>query len=107
MANYTALIERAKQIQHFESDNQLAKRMGVSRSYISNWKNGHSNPDGFNTIILMELADVSAKEAMGMINRGYATVSSMVMTAGVSLALLASHPLWSSVYYVKFKMWAY
>lgn len=90
MANYTELIEKAKKVQHFESDNQLAQRMGVSRSYISNWKKGYSNPDGFNTIILMDLANVTPREAMGMINRGFVSLSLVTMTAFMSLALLAA-----------------
>lgn len=67
--NFYALVEKAKENQKMTSDNQMAIKLGVSRSLISGWKSGLWSPDGLNTLKLIELADISATSALLIVTK--------------------------------------
>lgn len=103
MAGY-GLIEAIKENTEFKSDYAIAKEIGVGRQNISAWKNTKTLPDALTALKLAALADLSAKEALEKLQGGYARVSLMAVTAVLSVALLASHPIiQDTVYYVKLK----
>ncbi len=62
--NFYALVEKAKEAQGLTSDNQLAIKLGTSRGLISAWKNQYSMPDGYNTLRLLELANIKPSDAL-------------------------------------------
>ncbi|MGY0331524.1 DUF3693 domain-containing protein [Xylella fastidiosa] len=50
------LIEKARERINVKSDAEFAKKLGVSRSSIANWKSGYSLPD---TTVCAELASIT------------------------------------------------
>jgi transcriptional regulator with XRE-family HTH domain len=100
MAGYE-LIEAVKEATEFKSDYAIAKEIGIGRSNISNYKNTETMPDAITVLKLAELAKLTPSQALAKIQGGYSSVSLVIMTGMASLALLASHPVISTVYYVK------
>jgi len=97
------LVEEVKKNANITSDNALGVAIGKTRSTVSSWKQGISKPDGETTLKLIALGKVDPKRALELMQGGYATVSLMAVTAVLSVALLASHPIiLDTVYYVKF-----
>lgn len=96
--SFYKIVEIAKEKQNITSDNQIAIKLGVSRSLVSGWKTGYSMPDGINTLKLINMAELSSNEAMEIIKEeikaqkplkqaGYAQIE---FIAGISaLSLLA------------------
>ncbi|KQT34502.1 hypothetical protein [Methylophilus sp. Leaf414] len=100
MAGY-ALIEEVKKKTGITSDNQIAEAIGKHRSNVSAWKRTEHTPDSESVLKLCILGQIEPKRALELMQGGYASLSLMAMTGIASLALLASHPIISTVYYVK------
>ena len=63
--NRTAeLVELAKQNQRVESNNALAKKLGVQRALVAHWVHGRSKPDISNFAKLSMAAGLSMEEAL-------------------------------------------
>lgn len=96
------LVEEVKRNAGIESDNALALAIGKERGNVSAWKNNRAKPDGETVLKLIALGNVDPKKALELMQGGYARVSLMAVTAVLSVALLASHPIiQDTVYYVK------
>jgi hypothetical protein len=97
------LVEEVKKKANIQSDNALGIAIGKTRSTVSNWKQGVSKPDGETVLKLITLGNVDPKEALKLMQGGYATVSLMAMTAGLSIALftcnLYANPLYIMLNY--------
>lgn len=101
MAGY-GLIEAIKENTDFKSDYAIAKQIGVGRQNISTWKNTTTLPDAITVLKLAELAKLTPSQALAKLQGGYASVSLMVVTATLSIALLSGHLMsLDAVYYVK------
>ncbi|MGQ2966769.1 hypothetical protein [Methylophilus sp.] len=90
MAGY-GLIEAIKENTDLKSDYAIAKEIGVGRQNISTWKNTGTMPDAITVLKLAELAKLTPSQALAKLQGGYASVSLMVVTATLSIALLSSH----------------
>jgi hypothetical protein len=100
MAGY-GLVEAVKESTELKSDYAIAKEIGVGRQNISTWKHTKHAPDSEAVLKLCILGNIEPKRALALLQGGYTTVSLMAMTGIASLALLVSHPVISTVYYVK------
>ena len=58
------LLDKAKRVQGIPSDNQLAKRLGVSRYAVSMWRNGDRLPDEENTVLLAKMSGCDPGRAL-------------------------------------------
>ena len=84
------LLEMAKEKSGLKSNYQLANAIGTSHELVSKWHLNKSLPNGINTLILADMAEVSPKEALKLLQQGFSTVSLLILTSIASIALLAS-----------------
>ena len=84
------LLEMAKERTGLTSNNQVAIAMNVKPELVSTWNTNKSHPNGLNTLILADMARLSPKEAIKLLQNGYSTVSLLIVTSITSIALLAS-----------------
>lgn len=75
------LLEKAKSVQGIKSNYELANRLGISNELISKWKLGKSKPNGEHSLILADMANVTPKEALKLLQGGFASVSLLAVTA--------------------------
>ena len=84
------LVNIAKEKMNLPSDNALAVVLNIDNQKISNWKNKGQNPDGITMLRLAEKAKLSPSEALNIVEKGFARVSLLAVTALVSTLALAS-----------------
>lgn len=63
------LIDEVKARTGLKSDYAIAKAIGASRELISRWTTGKSNPDGLNTLKLINLGNIEPSEALKIMTR--------------------------------------
>jgi transcriptional regulator with XRE-family HTH domain len=88
------LLERARKAQGDISYYEVAKRLGISTPLMNKWKNNKSQPNGINTLMLADMAGVTPKEALKIMQGGFSDVSLIIMTAllcnaGVAYSLIS------------------
>lgn len=86
--NFYKLVEAAKEKQGLTSDNQIALKLGVGRALISGWKNGISKPDGINTMKLIELSGMNAREALKLVTENPAQQELALTSSSNSLYIM-------------------
>lgn len=84
------LLEKAREAQGNISYWEIARRLKVSDQVMNKWKNNKSQPNGINTLKLAEMAKLMPSEAIKLVERGYANLSILIMTAWASTLALAS-----------------
>jgi hypothetical protein len=84
------LLEKAREVSGFKSHYEMAKHMGVSHELMSKWKLNKSKPNGEHSLILADMAGLSPKEALRLLQNGYSSVLLLGVTSLASIALLAS-----------------
>ena len=89
------LLEKAREAQGGISYYEVAKRLGISMPLMNRWKNEKGQPNGINTLKLVEMAKLSPSEAIKILEGGYADVSLMIMTG------LAALPFTHAVLWLK------
>jgi transcriptional regulator with XRE-family HTH domain len=82
------LLEKAKEKSGL-SYYGIAKEIGASKELVSKWKLNKGKPNGEHTLALAILADVSTRDALKLLQSGYSTLSLMLVTGTLSIALLA------------------
>ena len=81
------LLELARAKKGNVSYYEMAKILNVSDQLVRSWKNNKSQPNGLNTLKLTEMADVTPKEAIKLMESGFADVTLM---SGIGLLSLAA-----------------
>lgn len=84
------LVEAAKEKTGISTDNGIATKLGIDRGNIYNWKIGRSAPNGEQTLMLADMANVTPKEALRIMQSGYSSLSILIMTALTSTLGIAS-----------------
>lgn len=84
------LLEKAREAQGGISYYEVAKRLKVSDQLMNKWKNDKSQPNGINTLKLAEMAGVSPKEAIKLLESGFISVSLLIVTALASTLAIAT-----------------
>jgi len=79
------LLEKAKENQGIKSNYELAKKLDISQELISRWKTGKSKPNGEHSLILADMANVTPKEALRMLQAGYTRMPLIFVTALLSI----------------------
>lgn len=92
------LLERARKAQGDISYYEVAKRLGISTPLMNKWKNNKSQPNGINTLMLADMAGVTPKEAIKLLQSGYSNVSLLFVTAILANAGLALSFISNSLY---------
>lgn len=93
------LLEIAREKQGNVSYYEMAKRLKVSDQLVRKWKENKSQPNGINTLKLADMAGVTPKEAIKLMQSGFSNVSQLTMTSFAStLALALIH--YSSTMYI-------
>lgn len=93
------LLERARKAQGDISYYEVAKRLGISTPLMNKWKNNKSQPNGINTLMLADMAGVTPKEAIKLMQSGFSSMSLLIVTSFAStLALALVH--FSDVMYI-------
>lgn len=82
------LLEIARAKQGNVSYYEIAKRLKVSDQLVRKWKDNKSQPNGINALKLADMADVTPKEALKLMQSGYSNVSHLIVTG-----LFAALPL--------------
>lgn len=75
------LLEKAREAQGNISYYEVAKRLGVSDQLMNKWKNEKSLPNGVHTLKLTKMANLTADEALKVIEGGFVNMSLMIATA--------------------------
>lgn len=75
------LLERARKAQGDISYYEVAKRLGISTPLMNKWKNNKSQPNGINTLMLADMAGITPKEAIKLMQSGFSSVSQLIMTS--------------------------
>lgn len=93
------LLERARKAQGDISYYEVAKRLGISTPLMNKWKHNKSQPNGINTLMLADMAGLTPKEAIKIMQSGYSGVSLLLVTSLAStLGLALIH--YSSTMYI-------
>lgn len=85
------LLELARAKQGNVSYYEMAKRLEVSDQLVRKWKENKSQPNGINTLKLADMAEVTPREAIRLMQSGFSSVSQLIMTsfaATLGLALI-------------------
>lgn len=83
------LLEIAREKQGNVSYYEMAKRLNVSDQLVRKWKDNKSQPNGINALKLADMAEVTPKEALKLMQSGYSTVSQLIVTSFIGIAMLA------------------
>ena len=67
----------------------IAKMLGVSTPVLNKWIHDKSKPNGLNTLRLADLAGLSTKEAIKVVEGGFIALPLLFMTSIAGIALLA------------------
>jgi transposase-like protein len=84
------LLEMARKAQGNVSYYEIAKLMNVNMQQMTKWKNDLSRPNGINTLKLTELAKLSTKEAIKILEKGFSTLSFLIVTSIAYIALFST-----------------
>lgn len=84
------LLEKAREAQGDISYYEVAKRLGIPTALMNKWKNDKSLPNGVNTLKLADMAGVTPKEALKLLESGFGSVSLLLVTALASTLAIAS-----------------
>lgn len=79
------LVKIAKEKKNISSDYKLAELLNVHRMNVANWKKGNI-PDGVTTLKLAEMAEVTPKEAIKLLEGGFVNLSLLFVTSSTLLA---------------------
>lgn len=71
------------------SGNKIAHELGVSPELVSGWNLGKYEPNGLNTLKLVELSKMKNSEAIKLMQGGNASITQIFVLALLSIALLA------------------
>jgi hypothetical protein len=85
------LLEMARKAQGDVSYYEIAKLMNVNMQQMTKWKNDLSRPNGINTLKLTELAKLSTKEAIKILEKGFSSLSFLIVT---SIGYIALFSMW-------------
>lgn len=83
------LLDLVKERAGLDSNNKVAQALKVSPELVSRWNTNKSEPNGLNTLKLMQLGNISRDEAIRLMQNGYSNVSLLLVTSLSSIALLA------------------
>ena len=83
------VVKAVKRNLKIESDAKVAEQLGVNKMNVSNWKNKGQSPDAETAFLMADLAGVTPKEALRLLQHGYANVSLLLVTALTSTLALA------------------
>lgn len=83
------LLEIAREKQGNVSYYEMAKRLKVSDQLVRKWKENKSQPNGINALKLADMAGVTPKEAIKLMQSGFSSVSQLTMTSFASTLALA------------------
>ena len=83
------LLERARQNQGNISYYEVAKRLKISSPLMTKWKNNISQPNGYNTLRLADMAGLDVKEALKLVQGGFISMSLLIMTGSFSMLAIA------------------
>lgn len=75
------LLELARAKQGNVSYYEMAKRLNVSDQLVRKWKENKSQPNGINALKLADMAEVSPKEAIKLMQDGFGSMSFLIVTA--------------------------
>lgn len=92
------LLEAARKAQGNISYYEVAKRLGISTPLLNRWKNNKGNPNGIHSLKLADMAGLTTREAIELIEGGFAEVSLLIMIATCSTLVYISDYLLISVY---------
>lgn len=84
------LLEKARINSKLESYYAVGKAIGASKELVSRWKTGKSNPNGYYTLKLCELGNIETKEALKLLENGFASVSLLIVTALASTLAIST-----------------
>lgn len=93
------LLERARKAQGDISYYEVAKRLGISTPLMNKWKNNKSQPNGINTLMLADMAGLTPKEAIKLMQSGNINVSLLLMTSITANLALAWNQI-SAILYI-------
>lgn len=66
------LLDAVKKRHGYESDNQLAKALGVSRQRVSTWRNGHRHPEPVTCATIAGLSGEPLGKVLGIVGEARA-----------------------------------
>lgn len=92
------LLEIAREKQGGVSYYEMAKRLNVSDQLVRRWKENKSQPNGINSLKLADMAGITPKEAIRLIESGYSYVSILTMTSIAGMIGAALMKISSSMY---------
>lgn len=92
------LLERAREAQGNISYWEVAKRLKVSDQVMNKWKNNKSLPNGVNALKLADMARVKPAEAVKLLESGFVSLSLLIVTAMLGIALYCSVHYADSLY---------
>jgi hypothetical protein len=100
------LLERARKAQGDISYYEVAKRLGISTPLMNKWKNNKSQPNGINTLMLADMAGVTPKEALKIMQGGFSDVSLLIVTgllcnAGLAYSLISKFCILCKIKFTK------
>ncbi|MFD0930214.1 helix-turn-helix domain-containing protein [Methylophilus glucosoxydans] len=84
------LLEKAREAQGGISYYELAKRLGIGTPLMNKWKNNKSQPNGLNTLKLVEMAKLTPEEAIKILEKGSMNLGVIFSVAFISLLLFAT-----------------
>ncbi len=67
-----SMLDKAKEKCGAESDNQLSKKLGVSRVAVSSWRHGHRFPDAVTCMKLSEITGIPLATVIGRVGEARA-----------------------------------
>lgn len=82
------LLEIAREKQGNVSYYEMAKRLKVSDQLVRKWKENKSQPNGINALKLADMAGVTPREAIKLIQGGFSSVSHLIVTSFASTVTL-------------------
>lgn len=92
------LLEIARAKQGNVSYYEIAKRLKVSDQLVRKWKDNKSQPNGLNSLKLADMAGVTPKEAIKLMESGNINVSLLIMTSFATTLTAALVNISASLY---------